>query len=109
MIVMRVKAARNAEKNTPSPSAKRGRRGTPRGTPKSAKKVSDLKPEVSCDPHVSTEEKEEEPIEKDDSQEEVGCREGDNGNEKDVNHSDMIEDFTSGDTFIRHSVEVLRA
>ena len=67
MIVMRVKAARNAEKNTPSPSAKRGRRGTPRGTPKSAKKVSDLKPEVSCDPHVSTEEKEEEPIEKDDS------------------------------------------
>ena len=73
------------------------------------KKVSDLEREVSCDPHVSIQEKVQEPIEKDDSQEEVGCKEGDNGNEKDVNHSDMIEDFTSGDTFIRHSVEVLRA
>ena len=105
MIVMRVKATRNADKNTPSPSAKKGRRGTARGTPKSAKKVSDLKPEVSCDPHVTTEEKVEEPIEKDDSQEEVACKEGETVNEKDADHSDMIEDFASGDALIGQSAE----
>ena len=45
------------------------------------------------------------PQKKDDSQEEVGCKEEDNGNEKYVDHSVMIEDFSSEDTLIRQSVE----
>ena len=118
---MRAKSTRNAEKSTPS--SKKVRRGTPRGTPKSVKQDSVLEPEVTNELESNIQEETAEPMDKDErdvkdvSQVNVDCEEkdvpqvkgdcneGDNGKEKDVNCPDISEEITSGDMLISNETE----